>query len=132
MDIKEQIGTKIRELRKNIGLTQEELAERVDLESGYISQIERGWKYPSLRTLVKIAQVLEVNVDYFVKTDTDINLHQEMKAFSKSDLLIKKLVLLLKDKDPEDIKFIITLTKRFLARVYKYSGGRKEEKRDTL
>ncbi|MEW6620089.1 MAG: helix-turn-helix transcriptional regulator [bacterium] len=120
MDIRKQIGVKIREIRKDMCLTQEELGEMVELEAGYISQIERGEKYPSLKTLVKLAQVLEVNVDYFVKTNMD-ELPQKIKSLSKSDLLIKKLVGLLKDKDTEDIKYIISVSKKFFDRVYKHS-----------
>ena len=42
MSIEEQIGAKIRNLRNQNGLTQEELADRTELTKGFISQMERG------------------------------------------------------------------------------------------
>ena len=42
MNIEEQIGAKIRDLRNQNGLTQEELADRTELTKGFISQIGRA------------------------------------------------------------------------------------------
>ena len=48
------IGSKIRDLRKTQGLTQEELADRAELTKGFISQIERNMTSPSIATLEDI------------------------------------------------------------------------------
>ena len=48
------IGTKINQLRKKNGLTQEELADRCELSKGFISQVERGLTSPSIATLIDI------------------------------------------------------------------------------
>lgn len=53
---------KIKELRTSLSLTQEKLAEAVDLSVNYISEIESGKKRPSLKSLEKIASVLNVSV----------------------------------------------------------------------
>ena len=45
-----RIGRKIKLLRIQKGLTQEELAERTDLSKGYISQLERDLSSPSIET----------------------------------------------------------------------------------
>lgn len=47
--------------RERAGMTQEELAVETGLTQGYISQIERGKRIPSLKTLLKISAVLGVN-----------------------------------------------------------------------
>ena len=52
------IGKKIRELRIQIGLTQEELADRAELSKGFISQVERNLTSPSIATLTDILQCL--------------------------------------------------------------------------
>lgn len=52
MSIEEQIGVKIRNLRNQNGLTQEELADRTELTKGFISQLERGLTAPSVSTLL--------------------------------------------------------------------------------
>lgn len=51
---------KIQKYRLNKGLTQESLAEEVDLSPGYVSEIETGKKRASMKTLEKIAAVLGV------------------------------------------------------------------------
>ena len=53
---------KIQKYRIAQGLTQENLAERVDLSVSYISEIENGKKRPSLKTLEKIATALDVSL----------------------------------------------------------------------
>lgn len=56
----ELFGRRLRELRKEHGLTQEALAEAADLSGNYISDLELGRKVPSLTILVRLAQALEV------------------------------------------------------------------------
>lgn len=58
-----KIGQKIRKIRKAHGLSQEELAERVDISTTHMSHIETGNTKLSLPVLVAIAAVLEVRVD---------------------------------------------------------------------
>jgi transcriptional regulator with XRE-family HTH domain len=58
------IGTKIRELRKDVGLTQGELADGICTQA-LISRIEKGDIYPSAATLYQISKKLGVDVNYF-------------------------------------------------------------------
>lgn len=55
------VGENIRFLRKKRGLTQEELAERTNLQQAYIGGVERGERNISMLTLQKIAVGLEVS-----------------------------------------------------------------------
>ena len=83
-----EIGKRIKELRIQMGLTQEELADRAELSKGFISQLERDLTSPSIATLIDILQVLGTSLsdffsqeeeqqvvfhdaDYFEKLDTD-------------------------------------------------------------
>ena len=59
-DSKKLIGARIKVLRKQAGLTQEVLAERISLDARHLSRLEMGHNYPSLDTLERIA--LELNV----------------------------------------------------------------------
>ena len=54
------IGDRIKRARKRRGLTQEVLAERIDVERNTISMIETGKREPSLDVLVKIMNQLRV------------------------------------------------------------------------
>ncbi len=55
-------GRKVKYLRLLKNLTQAELAEKVDLSVNYISQIETGIASPAFKTIVRLAQGLEVDM----------------------------------------------------------------------
>ena len=57
------IGKRIRETRKQRGLSAEELAEIADLSTVYISYIENAKRKPSLESLIKISNALEITID---------------------------------------------------------------------
>lgn len=56
------LGARIKELRKRSGLSQDQLAEKVGIESKYLSRIEVGKRQPSLETLEHIADSLQVEM----------------------------------------------------------------------
>jgi transcriptional regulator with XRE-family HTH domain len=61
------LGAKIRELRKQKGLTLEQLAEKIGSGKSYIWELEnKGVKRPSAEKLAKIAEVLGVTTDFLV------------------------------------------------------------------
>ncbi|MAN73979.1 MAG: hypothetical protein CME85_12150 [Henriciella sp.] len=57
---REQLAAAIRAARRSKGLTQEELAERINRTAASLSNLERARSLPSLDTLVLIAEALEV------------------------------------------------------------------------
>ncbi|MHB8348649.1 MAG: helix-turn-helix domain-containing protein [Acidiferrobacterales bacterium] len=57
----------MRETRTEKGLSQEALADRAGLHRTYISQIERGLKSPSLKSLEQIANALGLPLSSFLK-----------------------------------------------------------------
>lgn len=59
--IREKIGTMTREKRNSKNLTQEELAEKVNLSTGMIGQIERGETMPSVESLDAIIKKLGID-----------------------------------------------------------------------
>ncbi|HNZ50448.1 MAG TPA: helix-turn-helix transcriptional regulator [Bacilli bacterium] len=60
-------GTRIKEIRISKGLTQEKLAEHLQIHRTFVGQIERAEKNISLSTLGKIAEKLEINVAELLK-----------------------------------------------------------------
>jgi transcriptional regulator with XRE-family HTH domain len=54
------IGERVSKQRRSLGLTQAQLAERADLETVYLSQVERGRKTLSLPALFRLAEALNV------------------------------------------------------------------------
>ena len=73
------IGKRMKELRIQYGLTQQELADRSELTKGFISQLERNQNSPSIGTLLDIIQCLGTTPaefekdDYFEKISEDGN-----------------------------------------------------------
>ena len=62
MNTKEFLGLRVKEFRKQKKLTQEKLAETIGVDNGYISKLEVGQNFPSITTLEKIADVLDVEL----------------------------------------------------------------------
>lgn len=56
------LGKRIQKLRKSVNLTQEELAEKVNVSRAYIGYIEQARNTPSLELLEKIAKVLRIDI----------------------------------------------------------------------
>jgi transcriptional regulator with XRE-family HTH domain len=56
------IGEAIRRFRKQVGLSQEELAEKADLHPVYVGELERGEEAASVFALLRIAKALKVKV----------------------------------------------------------------------
>lgn len=66
MNIKEKFGNRLKALRKEKGLSQEELAEKSGLNRPYISGIEQGKRNVSLEVMEKLAEALEVEMKELV------------------------------------------------------------------
>jgi transcriptional regulator with XRE-family HTH domain len=62
MDTKKLIGMRIKEIRRSKGLSQEQLAEKADINSKYLSRMERGTENPTLDMFIKLANALEVEM----------------------------------------------------------------------
>lgn len=80
-----QIGDKIRRLRIEKQLTQEELANRCELSKGFISQLENDLTSPSIATLIDILEILGTNLTEFFSED-----NQERVTFTKDDMFEKE------------------------------------------
>ena len=63
----QSFGNALQRLRKAHDLSQEELAFRVGIHRTYISQLERGLKSPSLRTIGKICDELKLSLSQFMQ-----------------------------------------------------------------
>ena len=65
------IGSRLREARNMVKLTQEQLAEKVNIGTTYISDIERGAKFPSLSLFIKIVDALGVSSDFILRGEIE-------------------------------------------------------------
>lgn len=74
-NLKIQMGNRIASIRKQNNLTQEALAELLDVSVKHISAVERGKSSLSLEKLIKFCNILDVSLDYVV-TGTSFNLSE--------------------------------------------------------
>lgn len=81
-----EIGKKIRDLRKQTGLTQQELADRAELTKGFISQLEHGLVSPSVVTLMDLIEILGTTpAEFFKETGQEQIVFPEKDWFEKVD-----------------------------------------------
>ena len=78
------LGTKIKQMRNQKGLTQNELADRCELTKGYISQLENNLNSPSIATLTDILAALGSNLAEFFQEEAE-----EKVVFSKDEFIEK-------------------------------------------
>ena len=84
------IGLKIKERRQQLGITQEHIANVLDVNPSHISNIECGRTNPSLTALVKIANILECSVDYFISGEYTYKINKD-KEKTLDDKIMDKL-----------------------------------------
>jgi transcriptional regulator with XRE-family HTH domain len=96
MDIKQMIGARIKEIRTKRGITQERLSERMEINPKYLSGIERGKENPTLNTLIKLSESLQVDIGEIFSSVEAEDPHR-----SKSQILS-----LLDEADSEQLKLI--------------------------
>ena len=99
MDLPKRLGNRIRELRNRAGITQSQLAERVDISPEFMSRLERGLKAPSLDTADKIATALGISL-------SELFDFGEVQVGEKEELLMG-LRSLLGDAELETVKLVV-------------------------
>lgn len=97
---KELLGSRIKELRKLRGLSQEKLSEKINIGPKHLSRIEVGRGFPSLDTLERIAKVLNVELKDFFEFAHEASSSKELK---------ETLSNLLKETDEESLRLMVKI-----------------------
>lgn len=81
-----EIGERMRNARKRAGLTQAEVAEKMDLSINYVSDLENGKKNMSLITIASLCQCYQLSADYFLfgieKSEKELTLEEILTYIS--------------------------------------------------
>lgn len=96
------LGNRIRKTRMNCGITQEKLAEMVDISTNFMSLIENG-RNMSVETLVKIAAALGVTVDYLLSDTMEV----------KSDKIMTQIAQNLSTLSDDEKLFFLNVIKQY-------------------
>lgn len=67
MDVRVRVGLNVQRLRRDKGLSQEELASRAEVHQTYLSGVERGVRNASILVLGRIAKALGVDIEELFK-----------------------------------------------------------------
>lgn len=98
-DIKELFGKRIKELRKEKNLTQEQLAELVDIDTRNIIKIENSQTFPRISTLNKLLDVFEISASDLFRMDhlqnTSVLKEKIFKKLENDDNLVKLIYKML-------------------------------------
>ena len=101
------IGYRIQKCRESKGIKKEDLAERVELSSNYLSAIEREVKSPKLGTLIRIINALGVSADVImvdeIEAETNLQYTQLEEKLKKLSSKEKKKVLHILDVIIEEL-----------------------------
>ena len=88
-DIKKSLGIKVRSMRENAGLTQEELATICDVSWRTISNLERGLVVPDLLMVVKIAKRFHVSIDEMM--GENFSAQKSIRRLEDENIIIEKI-----------------------------------------
>ncbi|KQX67237.1 MULTISPECIES: helix-turn-helix domain-containing protein [unclassified Paenibacillus] len=99
------IGARIRVFRKNRGLTQEQLGEKVQQPQSYVGGIERGEKNISLDTLERIVEALEIRPGDLFNSYNGL----QSKDQVEKDRLIDYLTHILRDRNLREVSTVTRL-----------------------
>jgi len=87
-----ELHSKIKQLRKEKGLSQQEFADKMGLHISYVSRLENGHSQPSIEVLKKLTEVFEVSADYLLNGAADsYNIEIKNKSLAGKMQLIDEL-----------------------------------------
>jgi transcriptional regulator with XRE-family HTH domain len=104
MDLKQEIGSRVKAARKMRGMTQAALAEAIDMSFETVSNLERGKTAPNFNTLSDLATALDVELKFFF--DYEPNNTSKLRSRLISELSATTL-----EVDDDKLALIVDLAK---------------------
>ena len=98
---------RIKFLRENLKLSQEELAEKLNLSKGIISLYEQEKRKPSLEILIKLSEIFNVSIDYIIGRTDLKNESIPIAASTKDNIDLSDIC----DEDKEAIMRFVEMAK---------------------
>lgn len=115
----DQFKDRLKKLRKQSGISQTELSEKINVSKGLISLYESGKKLPSRDTLQSIADVFNVTIDYLAGRESGSIYYFEPEVANlaeiiKSSPLRKKVCELSRQMSDEDLAHLIYIMEKII------------------
>ena len=121
MKLNEIIGKRIKYIRTEKGISQEELAEAADITTNYIGQIERGQRNPTLSILENIASALGITFSELFN-EFDYTVYPSIECISE----VTDIIMLLETFTPEQLHHI----HRILKELDQLANTKKDNKKE--
>ncbi|MEE0859151.1 MAG: helix-turn-helix transcriptional regulator [Acutalibacteraceae bacterium] len=102
-----EFGARLKNIRQQRNLSQEELAFQCNMQASHIGQIERGQKNPTLDTLIKISNGLDMPLTELLDFETSIQNQEKLKN-------IKQINAYLTILTPKQQEHILAIVKTFI------------------
>ncbi|MEK7217173.1 MAG: helix-turn-helix domain-containing protein [Chloroflexota bacterium] len=102
-----QLGQRVRLLRRQRGMTQAQLAERVGVSDNFIGMIERGRGHPTLETVNRVATALETEMR---------DLFQGAEHPGSTEEVLEELNQLLEGRPVDQVELVLAIAKTVLVR----------------
>ena len=106
VDLQKRLGSRIRQIRSRAGITQAQLAERVDISPEFMSRLERGQKAPRLNTAGKIADALGITMVELFEFDQVDN--------GEKDDLLSAIQSLLATAEPDTLRLVLEVNRTII------------------
>lgn len=103
-DVKRLFGMRMKELRKNKGLSQEELAEKAEISSKYLSRVEMGQHLPSIDVLARLADILHVEMKDLFDFGHEVGIKELRETINRFT----------KDANEEKLKMVVKFLKAIM------------------
>jgi transcriptional regulator with XRE-family HTH domain len=116
--VKKIIGERIRRLRQNKDYTQDNMAAELDITAGAYAKIERGETDPSATRLIRIAEILEVDVTYFFQNTPNHMLEEKNLNYGYAS-----------HKELEDLKGLVYQLSQELEKIKERIGTEKKNRK---
>ena len=87
-----EVGVRISNIRRNLGLSMEELGKRLDTSKGAVNNWEKGINFPNKERLKKITELGNVSMGYLLYGKEDSQTNQEVKMLRKENLEMKEKI----------------------------------------
>lgn len=121
-DIAEQLGLRIRELRSERHMSQEELSFKAGISPAHLGQIERATKNPTVDTISKIAIALDVPISSLFLNNSTLPSVSHNIIFEK----INALLLTMSESEQQDILRIVRIFRSYQKKTNRSSKLRKK------
>jgi transcriptional regulator with XRE-family HTH domain len=86
------LSANVKKARKNLGLTQQDVAQAAEVSPSYISQVESGKRVPSLEVLLRISDILNVSLPQILGYQEILTIQDVLKSPEGKEDLLKDML----------------------------------------